>query len=295
MKCLDFREIVDSYLSDELLTETNHEVLRHLEACPDCRGEIQDRRVLRDKLKSAVKNSEIFQIRDEFYQELHAHLRQSSKTLARPRLFLQINKTSWMAIAACLVLTFGLSFWFLHNKGVNSFSTETAGLSNAAKQISLENLAVGDHQNCAVKFNLAEDPIDIDLASAEYANLRQIALNPLQNAAEEYKFDESHTCKFQGRDFTHIVFLHRGKKVSVLLTDLQNIGNLKNNEMIKTSADGYQIARFDVKDQAVFVVSDLSEQENSSTAKLLESSARRQFSVAAQTNLNSFVPLKINY
>lgn len=295
MKCLDFREIVDSYLSDELLTETNHEVLRHLEACPDCRSEIQDRRVLRDKLKSAVKNSEIFQMRDEFYQQLRADLRQSSKTAARPRLFSQINKSSWMAIAACLIVAFGLSFWFLQNRGVNSSPTDSAGFSNAAKQISLKSLALGDHQNCAVKFNLAEDPIDIDLASAEYADLRQIVLNPLQNAAEEYKFDESHTCKFEGRDFTHIVFLHRGKKVSILLTDLQNTGNLKNDEMIKTSADGYQIARFDVKNRAVFVVSDLSEQENSSTAELLESSARHRFSVAARKNLNSFVPLKINY
>ncbi len=295
MKCLDFREIVDSYLSDELLTETNHEVLRHLEACAECRSETQNRRILREKLKSAVKNSEPFQMRDGFYEELRANLKQSSKVLARPGLFPQINKNSWMAIAACFALAFSLGFWFLKYQGVNFHSTENANLSDAAKQVPLENLAVGDHQNCAVKFNLADDPIDIDLASAEYAGLRQIVLNPLQNSADKYKFLESHACKFQERLFTHLVFRHRGKKVSVLLTNVQTTGNLKNDEIIKTSVDGYQIARFDLQSQTVFVVSDLSEQENFSTAKLLETSARQRFSAVAQANLNSFVPLKINY
>ncbi len=66
MKCQDFREIIDSYLCDELLTETNHEVLRHLEACANCRGVIESRRILRTRMKSAVKNSPQFQIRDGF-------------------------------------------------------------------------------------------------------------------------------------------------------------------------------------------------------------------------------------
>ena len=35
MRCEDFREIADSFLSDELLVETNHEVVRHLEDCED--------------------------------------------------------------------------------------------------------------------------------------------------------------------------------------------------------------------------------------------------------------------
>jgi len=295
MKCRDFHEIVDSYLCDELLTETNHEVLRHLEMCADCRGAIQSRRILREKLKSAVKNAGLFQMREGFQQELLVGLRQESKTLVSPNMFSSINRNSWMAVAAGLILTFSLGFWFFQNQNLNPSSAQIAGANEALKQVSLENLALGDHQHCAVKFNLAEDPIHIDLSSANYADLKQSVVNPLKNSADKYEFLESHTCKFQEHLFTHIVFLHQGKMISVLLTDLQNFGGLKKDEMIKTSDGNYQIARFDMKNQAVFVVSDLSKQENSATAELLQSSARQQLSVVKRAEPDSFVALKITH
>ncbi len=47
--------MMDSYLGDELLVETNHEVLRHLENCPACRNELAARRGLLAQMRSAVK------------------------------------------------------------------------------------------------------------------------------------------------------------------------------------------------------------------------------------------------
>ncbi|MDQ3179292.1 MAG: hypothetical protein M3Q33_02110 [Acidobacteriota bacterium] len=105
---------------------------------------------------------------------------------------------------------------------------------------------------------------------------------PLENAAEKYEFLESHTCKFARHNFTHIVFRHQGKTISVLMTDLQNYPALKNGEIVKFAADGYQIARFYVKDKAVFVVSDLPEQENSITAEILETPMKRKLSAKKQ-------------
>jgi hypothetical protein len=295
MKCQDFREIVDSYLSDELLTETNHEVLRHLEMCADCRSEIQTRRILREKLQAAVKNAEAFQMRDGFHQELLVNLRQNSQTSVNTKTFFGINRNSWMAVAACLILTFGLGFWFLRQQTANSYSTDVAGINNSTRRNSLENIALGDHLNCAVKFNLPEDPIDIDLASPQYADLRQVVLNPLKNSPDKYEFIESHTCKYQGHDFVHIVFQHLGKMISVLLTDSQNLDKLKNDEMIKTAGSGYQIARFDRNNQAVFVVSDLSEQENFATAKILATSAHQEFSVNRRAESNSLIALYLKH
>ena len=53
MQCRDVRELADSFLSEQLLVETNHELLRHLETCPDCRADIAGRRALRDGLRAA--------------------------------------------------------------------------------------------------------------------------------------------------------------------------------------------------------------------------------------------------
>ena len=53
MQCRELREIADSYLAEELLVETNHDVLRHLEGCPACREELGARWQLRATLKEA--------------------------------------------------------------------------------------------------------------------------------------------------------------------------------------------------------------------------------------------------
>ncbi len=159
MKCQDFREVIDSYLSDELLTETNHDVLRHLEVCADCRREIEVRRDLLAQIRSVVKNSPQFQIREEFSGNLRARLKQS----AAPKNVFWTSGNFWLAVAAMLILTVGLSIWFVSNQTVPS--AEITQKTENSQPVFLEDTALGDHQNCAVKYNLAEEPVKIDLAA----------------------------------------------------------------------------------------------------------------------------------
>jgi anti-sigma factor RsiW len=49
--------MADSFLAEELLTETNHEILRHLETCPACRADLAARRALREGLRRAFHHS----------------------------------------------------------------------------------------------------------------------------------------------------------------------------------------------------------------------------------------------
>src|SRR5260370_26040165 len=49
----------DAYISNELLVETNHEMLRHLETCPACSAELETRGRLRSRLKSAVQGQPV--------------------------------------------------------------------------------------------------------------------------------------------------------------------------------------------------------------------------------------------
>ncbi|MGI8786496.1 MAG: anti-sigma factor family protein [Pyrinomonadaceae bacterium] len=282
MKCQDFRELIDSYLSDELLTETNHDLLRHLEECADCRREIQTRRNLLLQMRSAVVNSPQFQMREDFRRNLRARLQQSAK----PRNVFWTSRNSWLAVAAAIVLTAGLGFWFFQTR--NLPSPPIARVIENPQSAFLAVDALGDHQNCAVKFNLPEDPFEIDLSSAKYADLRNAVLMPLQNSPDRYELLESHLCKYNGRTFTHIVFQHRGKTVSVLLTDLQNYPTLKDEEIISLAASGYQLARFDAKNRAIFVVSDLSPEENMATAKILMNPVRQNLDNSAQAKLALF-------
>lgn len=293
MKCQDFREIIDSYLCGELLTETNHDVLRHLEACANCRREIEVRRNLRLQLRFAVKNSPQYQMSDKFYSTLCVQLKQSVVPQKQAKNVFWMNPNSWMAFAAVLVLTFGLGFWFLKTPPTNLSSSEVALVNEEKVQnATLADFAVGDHQNCAVKYNLTEEPVEIDLASAQFADLRQAVVTPLENAAEKYEFIESHSCTFAGHNFTHIVFRHQNKTVSILMTDLQNYPTLKSSDIAKIVSNGYQIARFDVKDKAVFVVSDLPEQENLTTAEILKNPMKQKVSTKNQAPFTLFAIAK---
>src|SRR5688572_30443520 len=58
-KCEKIRSYFDSYLCNELLIETNHEVLKHLEACPECSSELGTRARLRNGLHQAVRKQPI--------------------------------------------------------------------------------------------------------------------------------------------------------------------------------------------------------------------------------------------
>ncbi|MDQ3685474.1 MAG: zf-HC2 domain-containing protein [Acidobacteriota bacterium] len=72
MQCRELREIACSFLDDELLVETNHAVISHLETCAGCRREVVARRELRVKLRAAIKNAPEMQMRPQFIARLRA-------------------------------------------------------------------------------------------------------------------------------------------------------------------------------------------------------------------------------
>src|SRR5258707_11422552 len=74
MQCREFRDIADSYLGNELIVETNHEVISHLEHCSECRCELAARRELRSQLREAFIKAPENQMPAEFAQRLSAQL-----------------------------------------------------------------------------------------------------------------------------------------------------------------------------------------------------------------------------
>ena len=83
MECRDVRELADSFLSEQLLVETNHEVLRHLETCPDCRLDLAGRRAMRDGLRAAFARADDLRPRPQFATELRNTLRASQSGISR--------------------------------------------------------------------------------------------------------------------------------------------------------------------------------------------------------------------
>ena len=99
--CDQTRKYLDSYVSSELLVETNHELLRHLESCASCSAEADARVRLRARLKAAVQNQDV-------PPELPALIRQRIRERESRPAF-GAGWTRWaMAAAASLVIGAGL-------------------------------------------------------------------------------------------------------------------------------------------------------------------------------------------
>ncbi|MFN7983684.1 MAG: zf-HC2 domain-containing protein [Vicinamibacterales bacterium] len=202
MDCRTVVELADAYLSGQLLVETNHEVVRHLETCPACREEVTTRRALRDRLRTAWMNDASLQPRPDFAAQLAARLQPAPEPVSRRRVLAQ-----WAALAAGLVVAAGAGTeWYRRSQ------------RDVARLATLSRTAAGDHQNCAVRFNLAEHPIPMEEAGrqfgAPFAALASFALPELAPAAT---LVDRHSCVFDGQRFAHIVFTQGSTLLSLLV------------------------------------------------------------------------------
>lgn len=288
MKCQDFRELIDSYLCDELLTETNHEVLRHLEHCRNCREITEERRIFRARLRSAVQNCGELKICEKFKANLRSSLKQNISSEQTSKKYLFFGNYSWVAVAAGFIVAVVFGVWFFQDRGATIQPEYVKNIENN-ESIYLQKIALGDHQNCAVNYKLTEEPVEINVQSPQYANLREGVIVPLKKEFGQCKFVESHICKYEGHTFTHLVFDYEGKMLSILLTDLKNYKSLEGNYIAHLSERGYQIAHFDVDKKAVFVISDLPAPRNSTVAEVLEPPLRRQIFDDRQASRISFI------
>lgn len=57
--CKKIETLLDSYLNNELLVETTHEVLKHTQGCRDCSEALSVRERVRARLQTAVRREAI--------------------------------------------------------------------------------------------------------------------------------------------------------------------------------------------------------------------------------------------
>jgi anti-sigma factor RsiW len=274
VQCRDFRELADSYLSDELLVETNHDVIKHLESCAGCRRELAARRNLRSKLRSGFEGTPDLQASDEFQGRLTTQLREVALS---PR---RLSAAKVIAIAASVLIVAALGL-IAARQGWRSQSS--AGLDQSA---------AGDHRDCALNHRLAEAPIDLEQAGRKYDRAYINLVNAVMSDGRLPSGVElvgAHSCVFKGRRFGHVILTYRGQLVSVLVTNIETQNRAgataQNGSIADTQVDNFQLARFETTGHAVYVVSSLSETENLSIAQALQPSLSRHITDAERASL----------
>ncbi|MEO7658910.1 MAG: zf-HC2 domain-containing protein, partial [Pyrinomonadaceae bacterium] len=149
MQCREFREVSESYISDELLVETNHQVNHHLEHCSECRADFKSRRDLRHRVNVAGRNDAAYQINPVFSSALEDRLRYEALR-SKPWIATNWFKFRFLvpAFATFLfVIGFGVVYLTNNNGGIgfNANTFLTAGLTD------LVHAASATHKECALE------------------------------------------------------------------------------------------------------------------------------------------------
>jgi len=301
MQCREFRDIADSYLGNELIVETNHEVISHLEHCSKCRCELAARRELRSQLREAFIKAPENQMPAEFAQrlsaQLHAHAlgERNVTQVSGWHSSVMVRRVSWLALAACLLLAVGFGIVLVRQRMLSQRGTQdlagaeptpsyptqlNPGIPVTIVKTELAKDAAGDHRDCAVHFRLAEKPVDLEVAGRKYdpvyVNLTKAVLSDQGEVPLGAEFVEAHSCVFQGRRFAHIILRYHGRLVSFLVTEIGDSSEGKANAALASRGaqviacsqfEGYQVSCFQTVRHAVFIVSDLPEGDNLALAR----------------------------
>jgi hypothetical protein len=250
MNCRDVRDLADSFLGEELLTETNHEILWHLDTCLSCRTDIDVRRRLRSALRNAFHRAPELQPVGEFADRLRDHLRQTARHSHRSRMV----PGRWLTLAASVVLAAGVITAILINR-------------SPAADDTLVRDAIGDHRNCALKYRLVRMPMPLEEAAQEFDSAYRVLLTAPRDDVSTPNGPVHvlgrHSCAFGARRFGHVILQYRGRVVSLLMTANGGATGLAASADAIPHAirDGLSIVSLNSSRHAIVLVSDLGNAE----------------------------------
>jgi anti-sigma factor RsiW len=236
LDCRHVREVMDSYLSEELSVETNHGVLGHVAECRDCAAELKRRQRLRTLLSETLDVA-------------------VDADRARARITYAVNREqrSWQrvarlgSVAATLIVAVAVAYWAGRR-------VDAAAYDDSAE----------DHIACALAYpeGTAYDP----------DRTAQNLVPPFEQIVEivglshgVYHVIDAHMCPYKGRTYAHVVIRGDGQTLS-LFAERAERGTLPATPSTVLAGDtidvhattrlGYRISAVAIRDHRVFLVSE---------------------------------------
>ena len=258
-ECETINGYLDAYLSNELLVETTHEVLKHMENCTNCKQALDTRQRVKDSLRQAMQAQ---QAPPGLETKVRARLREQATALRFGWL-----TAPWAIASACAV--------FLIAGGMAAIQQR-----NQSATAKLLVLGASDHIGCAIGNHYSPMPPDFAAVSApqrmgsSYGRLAPAITSQLG----EFKFVDGHRCEVGGRTYPHLILERNGTLLSVSLLEKQRgetfpNGILSGAEKLdgmgiyQSRQDGYAVAGFETSKHLIFVSSGFGDVENLALAR----------------------------
>jgi anti-sigma factor RsiW len=236
--CQDVRELMDSYLSEELSVETNHHVLRHLGTCQACSSELTRRQRVRSLLAQSLDSS--LDVDGARQRVLNAVEREQRSWGRAAR---------WLgAAAAALFAAIAVATWVAR-------PVDAAAYDDSA----------GDHVECALAYP--------EGATYDAARVARNLAAPFERIADAiglshgaYHVIDAHMCPYKGRNYAHVVLRGQGQTLS-LFAEPALRGSLPSTsartalggdtlDVFSTTTMGFRVSAVATSEHHVFLVSD---------------------------------------
>ena len=254
---------LDYYMDNGLDTAATAALLRHLEGCPSCYQELEQRRMLRTRLRAAVGAETV----------APSHL--ATRVLANVKA--AENASAWevwrlrfAGVAAVLALAIALGG--AYELGHLRFTTaaQEAYIGKISGRIAgIMRVGLVDHVHCAVFRKYPKNPPSVETFAAkitpEYMPLIGIMKASLPS---DYNVYLAHNCGYHGRRYIHLTLTNGSKLVSLVIAQKQPGETFRNSELAAVAANTgltiyeagvqrFQITGFETRDHLAYVISDL--------------------------------------
>lgn len=273
--CEQTRKYLDSYISNELLVETNHEVLRHLAVCPACATEADAGAKLRARLRAAVRAQPA-------PPELAALVRQQIQA-GESKLwrFATWSGLPFAAAAASVVLVAFL--WITRPAGLPSIAdhaSHDAYIQNVSSRVaSVFRIGLRDHIHCALLRRHSTTPLTVEKMEQDIGPSFKGMLPAVRAAVPDgYHIVSAHRCAYLKRKYVHLAMVRGDSTLSLVIASKQDGESFHHLlatpgpagiPIYQSGADRYQIAAFDAGNFLAFVISDLKSTANLKVASTL--------------------------
>lgn len=257
-QCEKVHGYLDFYLSNELIVETTHEVVNHLDGCQDCKTALESRQRVRDGLRRVVLAESA---PPGLETRIRAELRKQASSGKERSWF-----PYWLVAAAA---------------GLAIVATGTV-VHRQKQSAALRVLALGleNHIECAMGGHYPPTPPDMAKIASEgnmgsqYARLVPGVMHQLS----EFQFVEGHRCNVGGRRYPHVTLRQGEVLVSLSLLEknpgesfpkgmLNGSDAVDGLNLFRDGKEGYSVVGFETTKHFVYVSSKFDSEKNFGLAR----------------------------
>ena len=255
---------LDAYMDNSMPPEESNELGAHLDRCQACTEELENRRNIRVRTRSAARGVE-----PPAY--LEAPIPSHVRTVAQPR--------SWLyrlsAVAAMLAVCSGGVIAYERGHFRLTRKTQESYIAAVSSQVpALMRVGLGDHVHCSVFHKYPKNPPSVqeltEKLEPEYRGLIPIVQ---ANAPGDYHLMMAHLCSYHRRHFTHLLLMNGSKQLSLVISKKAEGESFRNADLLPVLSESgipvyasgvqrFQMAAFESGAYLVYVISELPQQQN---------------------------------